>query len=310
MILRMRETKECPFITWTRNKQKTATTRTHPLKVGSDYELASGSKYKPVKSGLWVRVSRVTEWTITSAATDIELQERILRVENIRKMPAAIAMTTHGQVWQFPTREQLWKFFIDLLREINKGKAIKGKPFGDDTPLYTNDYILIEPPTNHPNPESEITVEYLVPKKGWQDESFFYGPGLCTVAILRYRGRKVDVTANGDIRIEEMRKGKRGGPVNLSDFENDKDLKRIATEGDKAYQFCWIDNNWFEYWYNYKGAADGSDDDFIEGDTTYSYDDAIKSAKARLLDDDFWKDIEAEYAERHAAAKQKPAKTN
>ena len=113
-LLRMKEI----YIDWTKNHWKHATTRFHQLKF-EDYELTSGSRYKPKKSGIIIQINNFWEWTRNNIAYQKWMQEDILNAEDSRRV-------------KFKT----WQDFIDELESIN------GREIGMDERLYTNFYWM------------------------------------------------------------------------------------------------------------------------------------------------------------------------
>ena len=108
-LMRMKE----EFIRWIQEGRKCATTRLKP-KECKVYELVSGSWYKPVKSGVIIKVFRRIEWslnTIKEADKDI-----IYQAEGFRS----------------------WNQFWGVLKEIN------GSKLKNDTKLYTHWFEAIK----------------------------------------------------------------------------------------------------------------------------------------------------------------------
>jgi hypothetical protein len=120
--------------------------------------------------------------------------------------------------------------------------------------------------------------------KNHQDSFWYDGE----VALITYKNREILMIAAGDIRIN-----KRGGemvydckPRNSGlnfKLEKDKDLRKIGNNYDDKYY--WENNNWFELLYRNKKAKEWTD--FI-GDVFYEYDEAIKTAKKSIIDDEWW----------------------
>lgn len=106
-LLRMKK----EYIDWTAQQKKRATTRTKN-KGGGEFELVSGSRYKPVKSGVQIYVYEVLTWTIRSITP--KWKAGILAFENFDD----------------------WETFISVLEKLNKRKI------GLDEELYTHFYVL------------------------------------------------------------------------------------------------------------------------------------------------------------------------
>jgi hypothetical protein len=104
--LRMKE----QYILWSMHGLKFATTRMK-MKPCGDYELISGSYYKPKKSGLIIEITEIWAWTLNNLT--IDKQKAIVAAEHFNS----------------------WKEFMDVIREINKGKKIDG-----ETLFYTHFY--------------------------------------------------------------------------------------------------------------------------------------------------------------------------
>lgn len=105
------------YITWTKEGKKTATTRDHS-KPMTRYELVSGSRYKPVKSGVVVGVSKVYRWT----------RKELLLPQN-KAMQAEIVKAEN-----FSSFDELWSVLSDIL----------GEKLTDETPLFTHFYKVLE----------------------------------------------------------------------------------------------------------------------------------------------------------------------
>jgi hypothetical protein len=116
-ILRMRP----EYIEWTRAGKKIATTRTED-KVGEKqlcFELVSGSRYKPKKSGVVIRVLSCLRWN----------QERLAQPEN-RWVRNFITLAEGFKSWED---------FMAIIRKINKGKRITSQTW-----FYTHFYGVVD----------------------------------------------------------------------------------------------------------------------------------------------------------------------
>jgi hypothetical protein len=112
MLLRMKP----EYINWSVQGRKTCTTRTKNKGKGQ-FELVSGSRYKPVKSSVRIEIRLVMAWT---PATIKDAQMRlILREEG------------------FQTDNNAWRAFLDLLGLLN------GHEIEEDQVMYSHFYRIL-----------------------------------------------------------------------------------------------------------------------------------------------------------------------
>jgi hypothetical protein len=109
-ILRMKP----EYIGWTGRLKKKATTRLKEKDRG-EYELVSGSYYKPVKSGCVIEIHSRLVWTLAAPSW---FKNRIAKDEGFED----------------------WMEFVEVLEKIAKRKI------ADDEILYTHYYHMIVPP--------------------------------------------------------------------------------------------------------------------------------------------------------------------
>jgi hypothetical protein len=98
------------YIDWTKDGLKTATTRMK-LKPCGEYELISGSYYKPKKSGLIIEITDIWAWTLNNL--DAGRRMEIVKAENFKS----------------------WAEFMEIIQKINKDVKIDG-----ETLFYTHFY--------------------------------------------------------------------------------------------------------------------------------------------------------------------------
>lgn len=109
-ILRMREN----YIKWSAIGRKSATTRLHPKKINTPYELTSGDRFHPKKSGVFIKIFKIMEWTLDTISE--EDKDLIFRAEGFLK----------------------WDDFWAVLKDINKHKL------KNNTPLWTHFYEVLQ----------------------------------------------------------------------------------------------------------------------------------------------------------------------
>ena len=109
----MKNTPEMPYIEKTRKGIKTGTTRLHQLAI-DDYELVSGSYYKPEKSGIIIKIENSIPFEPANATP--MLKEQILKAEDFKT----------------------WEEYISVLEQLNKMKIEL------TTLLYFHPYKLIK----------------------------------------------------------------------------------------------------------------------------------------------------------------------
>lgn len=102
------------YIVWTKEGLKTATTRLKAKPFGQ-YELVSGSWFKPEKSGVKIETNEIINWSLGSATE--QLKRRIVAAEHFAN----------------------WDEFIFVLCEINK---ISEEELADKR-LFTHFYSLL-----------------------------------------------------------------------------------------------------------------------------------------------------------------------
>jgi hypothetical protein len=98
------------YINWTRDGLKTATTRMK-LKICGEYELVSGSYYKPKKSKLIIEITDIWAWTLNNLNAGRRME--IVKAENFKS----------------------WSEFMEVIQKINKDVKIDG-----ETLFYTHFY--------------------------------------------------------------------------------------------------------------------------------------------------------------------------
>jgi hypothetical protein len=112
-LLRMRP----EYVEWTKTGRKTCTTRTKNKGTGR-FELASGSRYKPVKSNVGIDIRYVLPWT-RSSITDAQ-KRLILREEGFLNENDDIPL--------------LWSAFLELLEGLNRSEI------GEDQIMFSHFY--------------------------------------------------------------------------------------------------------------------------------------------------------------------------
>lgn len=101
------------YVEWTRTGLKTATTRTKNKGLGL-FELATGSRYKPRKTGTVIEITEVVAWM--PGQIDDALKARIERAEALR-----------------------WEELLIILAKLNR------RPVGPEETLYTHFYNTMGP---------------------------------------------------------------------------------------------------------------------------------------------------------------------
>jgi hypothetical protein len=110
-LLRMTE----EYVRWTVAKKKTATTRLK-FKGYGQFELATGSRYKPRKTGVVIEIEEIVCWTPDGIPN--RLKARILEAEH------------------FPS----WSVFMAILQKLN------AREIGGGEPCHTHFYRLVPSP--------------------------------------------------------------------------------------------------------------------------------------------------------------------
>lgn len=111
------------YIEWAKQGIKTATTRTKDKGTG-EFEFISGSRYKPIKSGVVVNIDEVFEWT--PATITAEQQARILKAENFQTWGAFICVLAALNLRPILPSDHLFTHFWPPLLSEDK-EAISGK---------------------------------------------------------------------------------------------------------------------------------------------------------------------------------------
>ena len=102
------------YIEWVTQGKKWATTR---LKYNGDteYELISGSYYKPIKSGVKIRVTSVYDW-YPNLALPIEREREIVKAENFKDIRELIAVLMKLNKGKIDTATPLHTIFFEVVK--------------------------------------------------------------------------------------------------------------------------------------------------------------------------------------------------
>jgi hypothetical protein len=99
------------YVEWTKAGRKHATTRTKNKGLGQ-FELVTGSRYKPVKTGTVIEIREIIGWTPAAVSSDLAFQRHLLNAEGL--------YTTSNET----DAELAWGLFLALLGKLN-GRKVK-----------------------------------------------------------------------------------------------------------------------------------------------------------------------------------------